>query len=595
MNQVHILLFILSVNLQCAVQATGDITQEIGDSNTNHLNQIFADHWQYKMDTNPIFANSADPNIPITKLADVSLLALTQQSIFNQSILNRLESINYQQLDRVSQINYRIFKAQIDNSLALFKFADYQIPFTLDSGFYTSFARIPDRVPLQTVEDYQNYIQTLKSWPTQVDSQLSHMREGLKNGMTLPKELLTNIVSTVKPFLIKADESVFFQPFTKLPKHFSNKEKEQLINHSLDIINSHVIPGYRRLADFFEHEYSPGARRTLAASQLPNGKQYYKQRVRHFTTLELTVDEIHQLGLDEVARIRLEMAQIIKDLNFDGDFKTFIQFLRSDPQFYATSAEQLLKQASYIAKKMDAKLPSLFKSLPRLPYGVQAVPDSIAPTYTTGRYIPAPKDGVKPGYYWVNTYNLKKRPLYVLEALTFHEAVPGHHLQISLNNELENLPLFRQQSYISAFGEGWGLYSEWLGIEAGFYQDPYSNFGRLTYEMWRAVRLVVDTGIHAKGWSRQKARDYLASNTALSLHNVHTEIDRYISWPAQALSYKIGELKIKQLRNFAQTKLSDLFDIREFHEAVLGQGSVPLDVLEEQIQEYVEHKLSLSQ
>ncbi len=242
-------------------------------------------------------------------------------------------------------------------------------------------------------------------------------------------------------------------------------------------------------------------------------------------------------------------------------------------------------------KKMDAKLPSLFKHLPRLPYGVQAVPASIAPNYTTGRYISAPTKGTRPGYYWVNTHALDKRPLYVLESLTLHEAVPGHHLQIALNNELKDLPLFRQYSYINVFGEGWGLYAEWLGIEAGFYQDPYSQFGRLSYEMWRAVRLVVDTGIHAKGWTRQQARDYLASNTALSLHNVHTEIDRYITWPGQALAYKIGEIKIKQLRQKAEKQLGTSFDVREFHHAVLGNGSVPLDVLEDQVIQYIDENL----
>jgi len=353
------------------------------------------------------------------------------------------------------------------------------------------------------------------------------------------------------------------------------------------VIITKVVSGYQTLADFMDKQYVPQARTSLGATDLPGGKQYYAQRVKHFTTMNIEVDEVHQIGLNEVARIRNEMQQVIDNLEFEGNFKEFIAYLRTDPKFYAKSAEDLLKQAAWIAKRMDAKLPSLFKHLPRLPYGVQAVPASIAPTYTTGRYVSAPKGSTQPGYYWVNTHALDKRPLYVLESLTLHEAVPGHHLQIALNNEQENLPLFRQYSYISAFGEGWGLYSEWLGIEAGFYQDPYSNFGRLTYEMWRAVRLVVDTGIHAKGWTRQQARDYLSSNTALSLHNVNTEIDRYISWPGQALSYKMGEIKIKQLRQRAEKILGDKFDVRDFHDAVLGQGSVPLEILEDQIEQYI--------
>ena len=294
--------------------------------------------------------------------------------------------------------------------------------------------------------------------------------------------------------------------------------------------------------------------------------------------------------MQEVARIRAEMEQIIKQVGFEGSFAEFVHFLRTDPQFYATTPEQLLKEASFIAKKMDAQLPKLFHTLPRRPYGVAPVPASIAPKYTTGRYSGARKDD-EAGFYWVNTYALDKRPLYVLEALTLHEAVPGHHLQIALNAELDYLPSYRRNAYISAFGEGWGLYSEYLGLEAGFYQDPYSNFGRLTYEMWRAARLVVDTGMHMFGWSRDRAMKFMQDNTALSLHNVKTETDRYISWPGQALSYKIGELTIKRLRKEAETRLGDKFDIREFHHQILRHGSVPLFVLEKQIEIYITETL----
>ena len=295
-----------------------------------------------------------------------------------------------------------------------------------------------------------------------------------------------------------------------------------------------------------------------------------------------------------MARIRSEMQEIIKEVGFEGTFADFIHFLRTDPQFYATTPEQLLKEAAYIAKKMDAQLPKLFHTLPRMPYGVAPVPANIAPKYTTGRYVGSSRSD-QAGYYWVNTYALDKRPLYVLEALTLHEAVPGHHLQISLNAELENLPSYRRDAYLSAFGEGWGLYSEYLGIEAGFYQDPYSRFGRLTYEMWRAARLVVDTGMHMYGWSRERAMNFMSENTALSLHNVKTETDRYISWPGQALSYKIGELTIKLLRTEAEQALGPRFDIREFHHQVLRHGSVPLSVLEEQVRLYIKAELENTQ
>ncbi|MCZ6899204.1 MAG: DUF885 domain-containing protein, partial [Bacteroidetes bacterium] len=328
-------------------------------------------------------------------------------------------------------------------------------------------------------------------------------------------------------------------------------------------------------------------------SDLPNGEEYYNQRLQYFTTLPMTVDEVHDKGLEEVARIKAEMQVIIKQVGFDGDFQAFLDFLRTDEQFYAKTAEELLKEATYIAKKMDGKLPSLFGKLPRLPYGVEPVPDEIAPKYTGGRYVSAPKGGTRAGYYWVNTYKLENRPLYVLESLTLHEAVPGHHLQGSLARELEDLPDFRSRMYISAFGEGWGLYSEWLGLEAGFYQDPYSNFGRLTYEMWRACRLVVDTGIHAKGWTRDQVINYLAKNTALSIHEITTETDRYIAWPGQALSYKIGEMTIKRLRKKAEKELGKNFDVREFHDKVLENGAVTLPILEQIIDDYIAFKSTI--
>jgi uncharacterized protein (DUF885 family) len=346
------------------------------------------------------------------------------------------------------------------------------------------------------------------------------------------------------------------------------------------------MPAYQKYYDFMVNRYQPLARDNIAATSLPNGKNYYQNRVEHYTTINITAEQVHQKGLAEVKRIRTEMDKIIAKLGFNGDFKAFIDFLRTDEQFYAKTSLELLKEASYIAKRMDAKLPSLFKTLPRTPYGVVKVPENIAPKYTTGRYSGPSRDD-QAGNYWVNTYRLDRRPLYALPALTLHEAVPGHHIQGSIAKEMKNVPLFRNRTYISAFGEGWGLYSEFLGIEAGIYETPYQDFGRLTYEMWRACRLVVDTGIHTKGWTRQQAIDYLANNTALSLHNVQTEIDRYISWPGQALSYKIGELTIKRLRKSAEDTLGEKFDLRDFHDQLLKNGSMPLNMLEKVIGRYI--------
>ena len=356
----------------------------------------------------------------------------------------------------------------------------------------------------------------------------------------------------------------------------------------LAAIRDTVIPAYRSFLDFMVEEYIPACRSTLGASELPNGRDYYAYLVRHHTTLDITPAEVHEIGLAEVARIRGEMTAIIDELGFEGDFAEFLEFLRTDSQFFVETPEELLKEASYIAKKMDGQLPRFFKTLPRLPYGVEPVPAHIAPKYTAGRYVGAPLGSTKPGYYWVNTYALESRPLWALPALTLHEAVPGHHLQNALRQELEDLPNFRRFSGVNAYGEGWGLYSEWLGIEAGIYEDLYQHFGRLTYEMWRACRLVVDTGLHAMGWSRQQAMDFMAANTALSLHEITTETDRYISWPGQALAYKMGQIKIMELRRRAEEQLGETFDVREFHDVILLNGPVPLTVLEDQIDDYIE-------
>jgi uncharacterized protein (DUF885 family) len=376
-----------------------------------------------------------------------------------------------------------------------------------------------------------------------------------------------------------------------MPPSISAAEAERLRQAARTAISDSVIPGYQAFLDFMRDEYLPGARTTLGAFALPNGRAYYAHKIRQFTTLDLSADEIHQIGLDEVARIRLEMQAIIDATGFDGSFADFLAFLRNDPRFYAETPEDLLKEAAFIAKTMDGKLPALFNTLPRTPYSVAPVPDDIAPKYTGGRYVPPAAGSNQPGYYWVNTYALDSRPLYTLPALTLHEAVPGHHLQWALAIEQEAQPDFRQYDYISAYGEGWGLYSEWLGVESGIYEDPYDDFGRLTYEMWRACRLVVDTGLHDKGWTRDQALEYLAGNTALSLHEVTTETDRYISWPGQALSYKLGELKIKALRRRAEQKLGANFDLREFHDTVLASGSVTLPILELLIDDYIEGEL----
>jgi len=414
------------------------------------------------------------------------------------------------------------------------------------------------------------------------------MRAGIDRGFTVPRAVLDGYDRTFALHVVDDPEaSVFYAPFTHFPATIAATERERLTAAGRTAISEATIPTYAMLLDFFRDEYLPGARTTIGASELPEGAAYYAEQVRWYTTLDLSPAEIHQIGLDEVARIHAEMEAIIEEVGFDGSFDEFLTFLRTDPQFYASTPQQLLEHAAWIAKTMDGKLPSLFGTLPRLPYTVSPVPADIAPTYTAGRYVPPPNGGTQPGQYWVNTYDLASRPLYTLPSLTLHEAVPGHHLQGALALEQEAQPEFRRNDYISAYGEGWGLYSEYLGVEAGVYRTPHERFGRLTYEMWRAVRLVVDTGIHSMGWSRQQVLDYMAANTALSLHEIETETNRYISWPGQALSYKLGELKIRELRARAEATLGERFDLRAFHDAVLANGSVPLDVLESEIDAWI--------
>ena len=415
------------------------------------------------------------------------------------------------------------------------------------------------------------------------------MREGLQLGIAQPVDVVKSFSNTYEVYIVSSPEqSAFWKPFAKRPTAISEEEWQVIQQDAKRSIMDRVVTAYRAVKTFFETEYLPKAPKTPGVSHFPEGLKFYQDRVAHFTTTDLGYDSIYSIGLSEVKRIHTAMMAVKDKVGFKGTLQEFIQSLRTDPRFYPKTGEELLKEASYIAKKIDGKLPQLFGRLPRQPYGVEPVPEAIAPTYTAGRYSPAPINSNRAGHYWVNLYNLPSRTMYTLEALTLHEAVPGHHLQMSLTQELENLPAFRRNLYVNAFGEGWGLYAESLGYEIGLYKDPYSEFGQLTYDMWRACRLVIDVGVHAKGWSRQQAVDYLANNTALSLHEVNTEVNRYIAWPGQALAYKMGELKIKELRKRTQTALGEKFDIRKFHDLLLSEGTLTLRLMDKLIDKYIE-------
>jgi uncharacterized protein (DUF885 family) len=551
------------------------------------LHALFDANWETRLKENPLFATSVGRHEYDDRLPSLTPADLARRQAERKETLHELAAIDRATLPAAEQVNYDIFKDQIENAVEAYDFGDYAMPLNADSGFHSGFSRLPKEVPLATVRDYENYISRLNQWPRYVREEIANMRLGLKSGMTVPRATLEGVDKTIAVHVVDDPaKSVFWPPFEKFPSTVPAAEHERLRSEGRKAVTS-AIAGYREFLDFFRNEYLPGARTTLAASDLPNGRAYYRFKIREFTTLDLTPEAIHEIGLREVDRISSEMDAVMKQTGFTGDRAAFLHFLRTDPQFYAKTPQQLLEHAAWIAKTIDGKLPSEFKTLPRLPYTVEPVPPDIAPKYTSGRYVGAAYGSTQPGIYWVNTYALESRPLYNLDALTLHEAVPGHHLQIALSQELKDLPNFRRFSYISAFGEGWGLYSEWLGLEMGIYQDPYSNFGRLGYEMWRACRLVVDTGIHSMGWTRQQAIDYMAARTSLPLHEVETEVDRYISWPGQALAYKLGEMKIYELRKRAEEKLGARFDRRAFHDVVLGSGAVPLNVLEANVDRWI--------
>lgn len=549
---------------------------------------VLKKEWEFRMNEFPGLASDNGRNEKAGQITHVSEKDQLRRYEYWKQIDNELAGISCENLEREECINFRMFKRQIHQFLANYETRSYLIPFNSDSGFYTSWTWWGDDSDIVSVEDYRNYLSRLNALPTVMDEYIALMREGLATGMTLPRVILSGREEPVRKQLVENPErSSFYKPFLNMDKNINGEERQVLMAEARIAIMEGVVPAYERLLDFFEDEYFANARTTLGASSLPGGKRFYDEQIYRYATVDMTAEEIHQLGLAEVARIRAEMETIIRDLEFEGDFAAFIQFLRTDPQFYAKTPRELLAEASYFAKKIDGRLPQLFGMLPRQPYGVAAVPENIAPYYTAGRYVNSPLDGRKGGYYWVNTYALESRTLYTLPALTLHEAMPGHHLQFALASEQGEQPDFRRNDYISAYGEGWALYAEKLGIEMNIYETPYQDFGRLTYEMWRACRLVIDTGIHTKGWSRQQALDYLSENTALSIHEVTTEIDRYISWPAQALSYKLGEYTIWQLRREAERRLGADFDLRDFHDFILALGSVPLDILKDEVQRWV--------
>lgn len=534
------------------------------------------------------FEQNSDSNYP---LGDYSESKFEKRAFFCDSLLTQLQALNPNTLKEDDKVSFKLLEFVLNEVVIKYKFKTHWNPILSDAGFHSSLTY--QVRPITTKKDALKYLEKLKAIPLYIQQQTELIRKGLDAGMGQPLIIFKGYESTYEQHITAtAEENFYYSTFLKLPTQLSQEEIDSIQIAAKEVILENVIPSFKSIKTFFEDEYYPNTRKSIGISNIPNGKAYYQTRIDFFSTLDLSPEEIHQKGLDEVARIKAQMEAIVREVNFKGTLGEFITFLRTDPQFYAKTPDELLKHARNIAKKLDEQLPRFFKTLPRKPYGVAPVPDAIAPKYTGGRYVGTSPESTDPGYYWVNTYNLPSRPLYVIPSLTAHEAVPGHHLQGALNQELsKDIPQFRKNLYLSAYGEGWGLYTEFLANEMGIYTTPFEHFGKLTYEMWRACRLVVDTGIHVFGWSRQKAVDFMTENTALSIHEVNTEIDRYISWPGQALSYKIGELKIRELRNLAEEKLGSKFDIREFHEKILEKGTLTLPILESRIFDYIKYKL----
>lgn len=547
---------------------------------------IYQAEWTWRMQQAPGYDEDSDNSTrpPATTLQDVGADAQAKRLAYLDGVLKKLDGIDAARLSPGEQVNYAVYRPQIEHAAAELRFRDYEMPFNADSSFWSDLGFMAG-AELRDAAAYRAYAARLRDVPRHFDQQIVNMRAGLARGFSVPRAVLDGRDGSIAMVaeLKNPEDASFWKPYARMPATIPAAEQETLRAEGRKAIRDAVIPAFAKLLVFFRNDYIPQARTTLAAEAMPDGAAWYREQIRKYTTLDLSPDEIHAIGLKEVAALRAEMDAIIDTLGFTGAskatrFADFLHFLRTDPQFYAKTPQELLDDAAWISKRVDGEVGKIIGTLPRGRFTIVEVPAEIAPFWTAGR------GGA--GTYWLNTYDLPSRPLYNLPALTLHESSPGHSLQQSLVIEQGEVPEFRKQ-YISAYGEGWGLYSEWLGKEMGIYRTPYEDFGRLTYAMWRACRLVIDTGVHHKGWSRAQALAYLRDNTALSEHEVTTEVDRYISWPGQALSYKLGELTIMRLRREAEAELGAKFDVRKFHDAVLAQGSVPLPVLETQVRAWV--------
>ncbi|HWM26023.1 MAG TPA: DUF885 domain-containing protein [Chthoniobacterales bacterium] len=556
------------------------------------LHAFFEEEWNYEMEQNPTQASSLGDRRWNDRWPDRSLEAIRKREEHATKALGRLNKIDRAKLSPADQLNYDLFKKDLETDMDGFKFRTYLMPINQRGGVQT-LDELGDRLRFENVKDYEDWIVRLRAFPVLLEQDIALMREGARARVIWPGIVLGRVPAQIdKQLVAKAEESPFYKPFTKLPSSISPADGERLKRAASEAISSGVLPAFEKLKKYFVEEYLPAAPDQVGVWQMPRGAEFYAYLARRHTTTALTPQQIHEKGLSEVARIRAEMEAIRAKVGFKGTLPEFFTKLRTDPQFFYKTPEELLEGYRALAKKIDPNLVKVFKTLPRMPYGVTPIPDKIAPDTTTAYYNRPAADGSRAGLYFVNLYKPETRPKWEMMALSLHEAVPGHHLQNALAQEAGDIPKFRRHGSFTAYGEGWGLYAESLGEEMGLYDDPYSKFGQLTYEMWRAVRLVVDTGMHQMKWDRQRAIDFFMENAPKSENDIVNEIDRYISMPGQALAYKIGELKIKELRDRARREIGETFDIREFHDAVLLSGAVPLDILERNVNAWIATKKS---
>lgn len=562
-------------------------THAVASAADKKFEKLMDDHWANNLRENPTFATNMGVRDYDDQLSDPSLEAYDASVAKSQKFLDRLNKIKASKLSKENQLSHQLLKLDLEKSIEAANYGGKYMIMSALRGPNSAITSTFTRLPLFTKADYESYVARLSHVDDYLAKSADRLQAGLDKGWVQPCGPMQGYEKSIQGTVDQGVEnSVFMQAFNNKPALIAQADFDAMREQAAKTVESEIIPAFESFRDFYVKNYAPKCREEVGTSSLPGGKEYYEFLVRSFTTTNKSADDIHKVGLSEVARIRAEMDEVIKEAKFEGTFQEWLDYLRDNPDFYPKTPAERMDAVAIISKKIDGLLPKLFGKLPRMPYGLKEIPAATAEKNTTAFYSQPAGDGSRAGFYFVNTSKLHTRPLYQLEALSLHEAVPGHHLQIALAQELD-LPNFRKFGGHTVFVEGWGLYSERLGLEVGFYQTPYTNFGRLSYEMWRACRLVVDTGIHSKGWTRQQAIDYMAENSGLSMNNVVAEVDRYITWPGQALAYKTGELKIRELRAKAESELGDKFDIRAFHDRLLENGAVPLSVLESIINEWI--------